>query len=158
MAHTIPSVSCTPLRRLPGEPDRDVPVISDSDPRPLSHKELMGDGGASVDIDEKPASSEGSPSIRGLRAWKEDEDVREASSSHSEFKSESFGGGEEPQWTSRLSERRDPELDTWVRLILWLVKGDVHFSLSMGTLMASHKALSNMNAPQDSCNDTCNRK
>lgn len=118
----------------------------------------MGEGGASVDIDEKLPSSEGSPSIRGLRAWKEDEDVREISSSHSEFKSESFGGGEEPRWTSRLSERRELEWDTWVRLILWLVKGDVHFSLSMGTLMASHKALSNMNAPQDSCNDTCNRK
>lgn len=146
------------LCRIPGEPGRGVSTISDSDPRPLSYKELMGDGGASVDIDEKPLNREGSPSIRGLRAWNEDEDMRDTNSSHSEFKSESFGGGEEPWWTSRLSERRELEWDTWVRLILWLVKGDVHFSLSMGTLIASHKALSNMNAPQDSCNDTCNRK
>lgn len=89
------------LCRPPGELDSGS-VIPDSDPRPLSYKELTGDVEASVEEDPQP-------SVRGLRDWNEVEDVREKDSSHSELRSESFGGGEEPRWTSRLSERRELE-------------------------------------------------
>lgn len=55
--------------------------------------------------------------------------------------------------SSVLSVRRLLEWDKWPRLVRWLVKGDVHLSLSMGTLMVSHRAVSRGNAPQANCNN-----
>lgn len=57
-----------------------------------------------------------------------------------------------PSW---LSPRRLLEWERCGRLWRWLVKGDVHFSLLMGTPMASHRALSSAKAPLASCKDTC---
>lgn len=57
--------------------------------------------------------------------------------------------------SSALSERRVLEWDRCPRLLRWLLKGDVHFSLSMGTLMASHSAASRGKAPLANCNNTC---
>lgn len=57
--------------------------------------------------------------------------------------------------SSALSERRLLEWDRCPRLLRWLLKGDVHFSLSMGTLMASHSGVSRGKAPLANCNNTC---
>lgn len=114
------------------------------EPRPLSAREF-GESVCSAAVDGLP-KEEGPVSIQALlERWEALPTVYwTVSGSHGDLR-----------LSSALSERRLPEWDRWLRLVRWLVKGDVHFSLSMGTFMASHRAVSRGNAPLANCNNTC---